>query len=160
MLCTNLTHDMGSRPSLSRSWLSWRTIFVVNVLLASLVTVALGREYVRQRGLRADIARLQEQADALEARELELFSLTTSLQTQSFIEEEARLKLGLKRPGEEIVVVRGTPATQDAAPRSPELALPSTAGEIANPTKWWYYFFDRNTYERLTESTDATTRVQ
>lgn len=139
---------MAARVPIIRRLLSWRALFAANLLAAAFVSVGLGREWVRQQALRDEIGRLQGRADELAARELELFALTSSLRTESFIEREARLKLGLKKPGESVVVVRGAADAIPVADPEGGGAQPS-GGDVANPAKWWYYFFDRETFERL-----------
>jgi cell division protein FtsB len=142
---------MAPRTPFIRRLLTWRGLVAVNLVLASLVGAGLGREYVRQRGLRDEISRLQGEAEDLSARQLDLFALTSSLRTESFIEREARLKLGLKRPGESVVVVRDGPIGA-ASGVEPPGGEDSSAVPVANPAKWWYYFFDHKTFERLVDT--------
>ena len=142
---------MTMRIPFMRRLLSWRGFCAVNLLLAAFVAAGFGREYVRQRGLHDEIAGLQRKADELSARQFDLFALTSSLRTESYIEREARLKLGLKRPGEAVVVVRDGPAVgadEPSAAHGPDEAAPA----VANSAKWWYYFFDRETYQSLVDA--------
>ncbi|MBM5789967.1 hypothetical protein FJZ23_02695, partial [Candidatus Parcubacteria bacterium] len=107
------------------------------------------------RDIRREIAALQSQADALAARNIALSELQTAVQTQSFIEREARLKLGLKKPGEEVVVVQegesgeGIGSDQQDDPLGLVLDAQSAKEPVANATKWWYYFFNKNAYRAL-----------
>src|SRR3990167_8055961 len=110
--------------SFVRRVLGFRYFVAVNLVLAILIGGALTREYLRQRENRSDIAALRAQADALSARQLQLLELGTTLQTESAIEREARLKLGLKKPGETVVVVRA---------EAPGYPLSVTAGVATDP---------------------------
>jgi cell division protein FtsB len=143
---------------------------VVNVLVITFLGLSLGREMIRSRAIDAEIEDLQAKADALTASNQEMLNLQTAMQTESFIEREARLKLGLKKPGEMVVVIqdedkglaRGrataegeqmeTKGTED--PNDPLGYVIDRTEEttvVANPTKWWYYFFDKFAFNALVE---------
>lgn len=135
----------------------WRLLLVVNLLVVAFLGVSLSREVVRSRAIGAEIAQLQAQADELAAQNIDLSELRTAMQTESYIEREARLKLGLKKSGETVVVVQdgqgtgmGEGQTGDASdPLDLVLDDQETAVAVANPTKWWYYFFDKNSFNAL-----------
>ncbi|MBI4256934.1 septum formation initiator family protein [Candidatus Uhrbacteria bacterium] len=136
----------------------WRLLLVVNILVIVFLGVSLSREVVRSRSIGAEIAKLQSQADELAAQNIDLSELRTAMQTESYIEREARLKLGLKKPGETVVVVQeeepGTTELETGNASDPlDLVLDDQAISVgvANPTKWWYYFFDKNTFNTLSD---------
>jgi len=89
-----------------RRLLEFRLFFVVNAVILVLLALSFGREFLRNMEIQHDIADLKAQATSLEAKSLEIAQLNTAFQTESYIEREARLKLGLKKPGEEVVVVQ------------------------------------------------------
>lgn len=136
----------------------WRWLFVLNVLLVGFLGMTLGREYLRTREIQKEISELQAQADALATRNIQLGELQTAVQTQSFIEREARLKLGMKKPGEGVVVIQEgeigekgqigqkgeNEITED--PLGLVLDAENSTPQVANSTKWWYYFFDKSSY--------------
>lgn len=143
----------------------WRFLFAINLLLVSFLGWTLGREYLQNREIRNEIAELQTQADALAARNIQLGELQTAVQTQSFIEREARLKLGMKKPGEAVVVIQQDDSGQGAGgsgqqtqesvdPLGLVLDGETTAPQVANSTKWWYYFFDKSAYRTLKPSVE------
>lgn len=80
-----------------------------------------------------EVARLQEQADKLAYDNKQLDELIKYMDTPEYKEREAREKLNLKKPGEEVYI----------------LAADSNAGQVAgaqeeaqsNPKKWFNYFF-------------------
>ena len=84
----------------------WRYFFILNFCLVILVSISLGREFIRTHGIQSQIKSLEIQADTLQTKNLEISKLKTSVQTESFIEREARLKLGLKKLGESVVIVK------------------------------------------------------
>ncbi len=134
-------------PSLISRILKFRYLFLLNLVVVGLLFAGFGREYVRARSIQTDIAMMHARAEQLRAKNLELSDLATSLRTESNIEREARLKLGLKKPGESVVVVHdGTPGPD---PNLMSALLPEKTS-VANPSRWWYYFFDRNSFRTLT----------
>jgi cell division protein FtsB len=146
-------------PRHHRTWLrrvlEFRFLFVVNMIVLIFLAWSFGREFLRNREIQRDIASLQAEADALQARNLEITRLHSTLQTESSIEREARLKLGLKKPGEQVVVIQpGTQTTQDGDGDASSDPFGILSGEaemrvVANPVKWWYYFFHREAYREL-----------
>jgi cell division protein FtsB len=135
----------------------WRFFFIVNIVIIVFLAMALGREVARSRSIDADIRKLQVRIDALSVRNAEIFALQNAFGTESYIEREARLKLGLKKPGETVVIIKDAlPQTQPddsvANPADPfgyvigERGIPSDG--VANPYKWWYYFFDKKKFDQ------------
>jgi cell division protein FtsB len=135
----------------------WRFLIIVHVGVIVFWGMSLGRETVRSRSIQAQINELKASAQGLEARNIEISELRTAMQTEAFIEREARLKLGLKKPGETVVVVQDG---QDGL--EPFIADPSDplgyvvdnlddGRAVANPIRWWYYFFDKNAFNALSK---------
>ncbi len=124
-----------------------------------LIALAFGRQAVRTHQIEQEIAGLQRQADALSADNTQIDQLQKALQTESYLEREARLKLGLEKPGEHLVVVQDKSADGPAfqgldqlagggAPGSAPAAVPAAA-RVSNPVRWWDYFFNRQRYDAL-----------
>ncbi|MFA4845166.1 MAG: septum formation initiator family protein [Patescibacteria group bacterium] len=155
---------MSARSSFIQRLIRWRFLIVVNVLVIIFFGMSFGREVVRSRSIDAEIAALQAQADALVVTNQEMLNLQTAMQTESFIEREARLKLGLKKPGETVVVIKdgksvaveGEGLTDSSDPLgyviNEQTDTASFSGEaLVNPVKWWYYFFDKNIFNDLVQ---------
>ncbi|MBI4435354.1 septum formation initiator family protein [Candidatus Uhrbacteria bacterium] len=146
------------RGPLVQRLIRWRLLLVVNILVIAFLGVALSREVVRSRAIGAEIEALQAQADSVVTRNIDLSELRTAMQTESYIEREARLKLGMKKPGETVLVVQeGEPVsaevladTQGDASDPLGLVIDNqTVEPVANPTRWWYYFFDKQAFNAL-----------
>ena len=142
-----------TRKPFWRRVLEFRFLFLINALVFAALVFSFGREWMSDREIREQIERLQSQAASLEARNLEIADLNTAFRTESFIEREARLKLGLKKPGETAVIIEDGQASavsstdgeaarvvQAQDPRA-LLAQVDDAEEVANPAKWWHHFF-------------------
>lgn len=141
------------KPFLQRL-LELRLLLVVNAVILVLFSLSFGREFIRNFEIQRDIESLQTQADELSATNLQISQLNTAFQTESFIEREARLKLGMKKPGETVVVIQspqeGTAQEVVLSDQTDPLNIltdePSTPERVANPNKWWYYFFDKQRF--------------
>lgn len=144
------------RESLFKRILGFRFLFIINGIVLLLFSFAFGREYLRNREIQGDISRLQEQAEELAARNLQITELKTAFQTESFVEREARLKLGMKKPGEQVVVIQREEEGSASSPQDPLRILnnPNEPDDVANPTKWWYYFFDKTSFDQYAEYVD------
>ncbi len=127
-----------SKKNLVSSFFSstWTFVFVLVLLLV--FSVSLIREVMRKIEIQRQIAALEDKIDALENDNKQLESLIQYLQTDDFIEEEARRKLSLKKPGEKVVAV---PELEDDS--NDNSASTST---LPNWKLWWYYFFSSNNY--------------
>ena len=140
------------RKPLWRRLIEFRPLFVINAVILVAIGFSFGREWIRNREIQGEIAGLREQAMALQARNLEIADLNVAFRTESFIEREARLKLGLKKPGENVVVIQDGGAASTAASDADAEAIARAADprtllaeepeetEVANPAKWWHYF--------------------
>ena len=135
----------------------WRFFFVVNLLIIVFLSLSFGRQFVRDYDIQKEIDSLQKEVGVLLATNMEISELQTAVQTKSFIEREARLKLGMKKPGEEVVIIKERVNNDrdivDSVDSSDPLGLvldglvESTF--VANHTKWWYYFFNKNEYKKI-----------
>ncbi len=97
-----------------------------------LVAVSAGREFYRHYLIQQEIQALERQAKELETRRLEILDLAQKIQGGEFLEEEARLRLGLQKEGETAVVVKNLP-TDDQDQK--ELIR-----SRSNPQLWLDYF--------------------
>ncbi|MFA6534532.1 MAG: septum formation initiator family protein [Patescibacteria group bacterium] len=112
-----------------------RWLIAVCLVILVFLLVTFGREFYRRYYLEEQIKALAGQVSELENKNQEFNQLINYLQTTNFTEEEARVKLGLKKPGEEVVVINqadGGFATKLTA---------ESGGRWGNPGRWWNYFF-------------------
>lgn len=113
-------------------------------LFVALLTVSLVKEYLRSRQIHNEIEALRQQIAELDASNRKTSDFVEYLKTDSYFEQQARLKLGLKAPGERVLVIHDVPTAN-----SGESAIPSGAVALqtfqrdgrTNPRKWFDYFF-------------------
>lgn len=145
----------ANRAPFVQRLLKWRFLFVVNLVIVLFLSVSFGREVVRHKTIQGEIDLMAAQAESLASENIEMSLLQSALQSESFIEREARLKLGMQLPGETLVVVqeqgaRTTTITGDASdPFDLVIDEDDQFIELANRTKWWYYFFNKSAFDAM-----------
>lgn len=116
------------------SWLY--SIFWVSIVAAFFATINFGREWYNNYRVDQEISRLRAQVGQLETERLSILNLKDELISQDFLEAEARIKLGLKKPGETAVVIpEGQVASEDVVLRK------NRESDSSNLQLWWNYFF-------------------
>ena len=145
------------KSSFIQRMIRWRFLIVLNIFVITFLGISFGREVIRNHSIGSEITRLQEQADSLATQNIEISELKTAIQTESYIEREARLKLGMKKPGETVYIIQEQTKdkTQMENTDNPNDPLGLVDSEqvkaVANPTKWWYYFFDKQSYNTFSQ---------
>ncbi len=144
------------RKTIFQKVLHWKFFFIVNIIIAIFIAGTLSREMLQKQETDKDIAYLQEQSNELVARNISLSEIQTAIQTESFIEREARLKLGMKKPGESVVVIKKNETddninelTEGNDPLNLIIDETDTFSVVSNTSKWWYYFFNKKAFEKI-----------
>lgn len=121
-----------------------KILFIVELCLVLVFSVAVVKEIVRRWDIRREISRLETEIATAKQSSNELSGLITYFQSDYYKEREARLKLGLQKEGEKAVTIPGlgTSAQLDevVANLSDE---PKQELAVSLPSKWWKYFFDK-----------------
>lgn len=132
-----------NRLPLFKRILSSRLFLVISIIVLVLIGVALSKEIYRETQVRKETNSLESEISRLTKRNSELSELILYFNTVGFEEKQARLKLGLQKPGEKVVIL------PEAGNINGELGtvsgeLPAAASELSNPKKWWNFFFYKN----------------
>ncbi len=95
------------------------------------------KEWNRNRELDAEIKKLETAAKEVEAKNLDILNLAKYLDTEQFLEEQARTKLGMKKSGEQAVVVN--------LPQMDSVTTSAARGntDLPNGERWWLRFFGK-----------------
>lgn len=112
-----------------------------------LVSFPLVRNKVKQYRIDKEIGELKKEIAALQNKNVDLKNFVSYLESDQFAEEQARLNLGLKKPGEELMVIKPA-AGETSADVSPSATIFNIPGyekirpkaEPSNPRKWLNYF--------------------
>ncbi len=120
----------------------WRYAIIGTVLVIVIFGIGAIRESYRGWQADAEIKALEAQANDLEGRNARLRDLAGALQSPDRLDLEARMRLGMKQPGEHVVVLDGFAASgtwQDSV----KLDVVADKPEVtySNPQQWVRYFF-------------------
>jgi len=128
-----------------------RSLFRLKWILAGLAAlvvllgVSLAREMLRSRQIDREIDQLKSESEFLRAKNFEIANLTASLDDEEFLEREARTKLGLKKAGEDVIVLKKDGASSGI--RRVVGVDAETAEDWTTAKRWWMYFADRSRYD-------------
>jgi len=133
--------DMDVRRILSR-FSRWPLILIGSVLLLFFFGVATVRESYRGWKVDQEIKALEAQADELEGRNKRLMEIAQTLSSPERMEVEARKRLGMRQPGEHVVVLEGFSATGSWQTQM-QMDVVAEKSEVpqSNPEQWLNYFF-------------------
>jgi cell division protein FtsB len=131
-----------------------RSLFSNQILISFLglaiiiaISMPLAKNISKQYEINSEIGMLQNQISELDGKNANLKNLIGFLESDQFIDEEARKSLNFKKAGEEVVVIKGDATdvqNKDKQPNS--VYMINQAKEDAkdmdtNPGKWLKYFF-------------------
>jgi len=128
-----------------------KQFFLTIILLGMLVLLSfpLTRNWRQRRAIDKEIKGLETQVNDLEHKNSNLKTVIDYMQSDQFVEEEARTKLNYKKPGESVAVVENRPGEIvvpsasgifDLPPEPPAQATPTS---VAHANKWLDYFFKK-----------------
>ena len=131
---------MMKRKNLNSSKKFWeKPVFLFFLFLAVLILISipLERNLAQRYQINQQISDLNAQIVSLQGNNKDLDKLLSYLQSDQFAEAQARLNMGLKKPGEEVVIVNGSDnsVASDAAENFGQ--------EGSNFWKWWNYFLGK-----------------
>ena len=122
--------------------LNSKFFLVGEVIIVILIFVALGKETFHRYEVNKKINSLKNEISTLETKHNELNDFIVYLDSPSFQEREARLKLGLQKEGESVIIIPEEESLQNvASSQEGEVEGANDIREISNPTNWWNYFF-------------------
>lgn len=114
-----------------------RFFLLTAVILLLIVSYSIVRSFIRRSEIEREVSSLQVEISKLKERNEQLSKLINYLGTEESKEKEARLQLGLQKPGENVVII---PSSD-----SPENSSNSTNADeeenVSNLFLWLKYFF-------------------
>ncbi|MFA7209319.1 MAG: septum formation initiator family protein [Parcubacteria group bacterium] len=127
---------------------SWYSSISVKIGLLSgaviliFVGTAIYKETIKKNQIQAEIDRLREEADKISKKNSIIQDKIAYFQSKDYMEMEAKDKLNLKSPDEQVIIVKPGMATKEIpAEPSVQVEKPEVKVVVANHMKWWNYFF-------------------
>ena len=134
---------MPKRPMQSvKSLFRYKAFLIVNVVVLVLLALSFGREFVRSAAIKKEIAMLESERASLEESNFSLETYQDYLQSEAFLEREAREKFGLQKPGETQVYI-----TDEEVSGVQIVTHEAEVEEVSNARLWSWYFFNSDRFE-------------
>ena len=114
----------------------------LGLILIILISIPLAKNLSKRYYINQEIKDIEQEIITLESKNKDLGKLISYLESDQFVEEQARLNLGLKKEGEEVVVIKEV--EELIAIKSVNDNLEDIDIEATNPERWLSYFFSIN----------------
>ncbi len=116
-------------------------VIVVLMLFLIVLTVGFVRDFYRKQRVEKQLTALQTEITSLERSNKELKEFFTYLESESFIEAEAKTKMNLKKPGEHVVAVQLSPPGTTMHIPSEAVGTRTESLRQGYAQLWWEHFF-------------------
>ncbi|MDP2631441.1 MAG: septum formation initiator family protein [Candidatus Uhrbacteria bacterium] len=127
----------------------FKLFVVLNVVILFFLILAFGREYVGNMQVEWEIASLEAEQTSLENEQLDTMNLINQLSSEYYLENEARIKHGLGREGETLVLIEDLEYVDEVPAGQDDFLDTLAPGGVGNPARWFYYFFNKSTFDEL-----------
>ena len=118
-----------------------KIILVLGVVIFVFVAIAIYKETSKKNQIQSEIQKLKDEAEKIGKDNSNIQEKIAYFQSQDYMEKEAKDKLNLKSPDEQVVVVKPTIMKEAQAPEQKDPVAPPQVVVVANHLKWWNYFF-------------------
>lgn len=121
---------------------------LLGFVLIILISFPFAKNALKQKRINSEIDGLKKEIATLQNKNVDLKKFVSYLESDQFAEEQARLNLGMKKSGEDVIVIKRAAENDISASSSPgtifnihghEKSKPQA--QISNPKKWLRYFF-------------------
>ena len=113
------------------------------VLLIVFMSVPLVKKTLQKKEVNQEIESLQNEISEIEQENQELDKLIQYLESEHFLEEQARLNLGLKKKGEKVLVIKEEGVVAGVKEEN-KLKGGDVRKDESQLKKWLDYFFKKN----------------
>ena len=135
---------------LSRFFRGQALLTVIGLVLLAFVTVPIVENVVKNYRANEEIKKLQNDVKTLEAKNFKFDELAREMQSDKYVEEQARLNMDLKKPGEQVAVVLNDVTTTSSINPSnndlynvPDTKKALTADEVKTNWERWVEYFGK-----------------
>lgn len=118
-----------------------KIFLLIGIVVLGFLLFTLGKKFLEGREIENEIKTAEEEIARLEAKNSELDELLGYLNTDAFLEQEAREKLNLQKEGESVMVIPEGVGKEEE--KRLTVATGSGGTKENNPEKWWNHFFSQ-----------------
>jgi len=130
-----------SQGSIKSFYYSKYFLLIIFIIIIFFLVSAI-KDYYSQEDLRDDIRTLDAQINDLEGEQADLITTLAQVQSEDFVETEARTRLNLRKPGEKVIIVSSDEDVQKLNNQTGDKGIKDLLEEPdTNSSKWWSYFF-------------------
>ena len=118
-----------------------KPVLIIEVVILILFGFNVGKEMLKKKAIEREVTALENEITSLESENTELEDLLQYVKTEEFAKREAREKLNLVGPGEEVIVIPRADAglAKEAGVSGASEEAPA---KFASAMRWWNYFFE------------------
>lgn len=121
------------------SWLP-KAILVLGLIIVALISFAIFKETYRKKQIQKEISSLQAEVERVQKDNASLSDKIAYLGSNDYQEKEAKDKLNLQKPDEQVVIINPGQAQKQEV-QGDESVHQEIVVKVSNPEKWWDYFF-------------------
>lgn len=118
-----------------------KLFFLILILIICVLGFNLFTQFSRSQEVENRVEKIKADIMTLEKENISFKETINYLKSDLFVEKEARIKLGLKKEGEVMVVVENSVLTPTQNEPREKKEIIAASKLISNPGLWWNYFF-------------------
>jgi len=113
------------------------------VIILIFIATAIYKETSQKKQIQAEINKLRDEASRINKENSVIQEKIAYFESTDYMEKEAKDKLNLQSPDEQVIVVKPSSAKNIVAIKENRTgaAADPRLPEVANNVKWWTYFF-------------------
>ena len=134
--------SMPARKSFFFPIISSKIFIFASIAVLIFLGVSLSKEVARRYEISKRTEKLKAEVSRLEQENTQLSQLIEYFQSESYREREARLKLGLEKEGETLIILPNVDSEETKA-EAKESSQSSESQNVKPTQKWWNYFFKK-----------------
>jgi cell division protein FtsB len=131
---------MSLEKNKKKSFISKIVIFL-GVITLVFIGLSIYGETSKKTQIQNQIEQLQQEAEKISRENSLTQDRIAYLESKDYQEKEAKDKLNLQSPNENVVIVKPTIAQDKKNEEESAQTAPPVPEKIPNPEKWWNYFF-------------------
>lgn len=118
-----------------------KIVVLFGIIALVFISAAIYGEIAKKRQIQSQISQLQREAEKISRDNALTQNKIAYLESKDYQEREAKDKLNLQSPDENVVLVKPTIVKENKTEEKVSPATPPQPEKISNPEKWWEYFF-------------------